>query len=176
MNKMIFVNLPVADMERSKAFYEAIGATNEPKFSSPQGAMMKFSDQIAVMLLTPDFYRGFTSKPIADAHGSSQVLLAISCDDRAGVDRMVEAAAANGGGLGQMRRESVPGLLGLRVQALEGEQVPVAQQRPEDLVVVDAQVIDAGLGHLQGLAGEACDADPWHVEADDLSGDRLDRG
>jgi predicted lactoylglutathione lyase len=97
MSKMIFVNLPVADIEASKRFYEAIGATNEPKFTSPQGAMMKFSDSIAVMLLTHDFYRGFTSKPIADAHASSQVLLAISCEDRAAVDRIVEAAAANGG-------------------------------------------------------------------------------
>jgi hypothetical protein len=79
-------------------------------------------------------------------------------------------------GLGQMRREPVPGLVGLRVQALDLEQVPVAQQRPQYLVVVDALVIDAGLGHLEGLAGEAWDADSWHVEADHLLGDRLDRG
>jgi hypothetical protein len=42
--------------------------------------------------------------------------------------------------------------------------------------VVDAQVIDAGLGHLEGLAGEALDADAGHVEAEHLAGDRLDRG
>jgi hypothetical protein len=79
-------------------------------------------------------------------------------------------------GLGQVRRELVPGLVGLPVQALEAEQVPGAQQWPEDLVVVDAQVRDAGLGHLPGLAGEARDGDPGHGEAEHLSADRLDRG
>jgi predicted lactoylglutathione lyase len=94
---MIFINLPVTDMERSRRFYEAIGARNEPKFSNEMGAMMQFSDEIAVMLLTHDFYRTFTSKPIGDAHGTSGVLLCISCDSPAAVDQMVDAAAANGG-------------------------------------------------------------------------------
>ncbi|MEO7634313.1 MAG: VOC family protein [Sphingomicrobium sp.] len=94
---MIFVNLPVSNIDASKRFYEAIGARNEPKFTSPQGAMMQFSDSISVMLLTHDFYRTFTSKPIADAHRSSQALLCISCDGREAVDAMVDAAAANGG-------------------------------------------------------------------------------
>jgi predicted lactoylglutathione lyase len=97
MDKMIFVNLPVTDLARSKAFYEAIGARNEPKFSNESGAMMQFSDTIAVMLLTHDFYRTFTAKPIADAHSTSGALLCISCDSPADVDRMVEAAASNGG-------------------------------------------------------------------------------
>jgi predicted lactoylglutathione lyase len=94
---MIFINLPVADMERSRRFYEAIGARKEPKFSNEHGAMMQFSDQIAVMLLTHDFYRSFTAKPIADAHETSSALLCISCDSPSAVDSMVEAAAANGG-------------------------------------------------------------------------------
>ena len=97
MSRMIFINLPVTDLERSKAFYTALGAVNEPKFSNESAAMMKFSDEIAVMLLTHDFYRTFTGKPIADAQATSQVLLCISCDGRAEVDRMVEAAAGNGG-------------------------------------------------------------------------------
>ena len=46
------------------------------------------------MLLTQPFYATFTSKPIADAHNSSQVLLAISCDSPAEVDRIIESAAA----------------------------------------------------------------------------------
>jgi uncharacterized protein len=97
MSRMIFINLPVAEMERSKRFYEAIGARNEPKFSNEHGAMMQFSDTIAVMLLTHCFYGTFTGKEIADAHRTSQTLLAISCDSPAAVDAMVEAAAANGG-------------------------------------------------------------------------------
>jgi len=97
MSRMIFINLPVTDLDRSKAFYAALGAQNEPKFSNESAAMMKFSDDIAVMLLNHDFYRTFTGKPIADAHATSQVLLCVSCDGRAEVDRMVEAAAAHGG-------------------------------------------------------------------------------
>ncbi|HET6943452.1 MAG TPA: VOC family protein, partial [Sphingomicrobium sp.] len=97
MSRMIFVNLPVADLEASKRFYEAIGARNEPKFSNEAAAMMVLSDTINVMLLSKPFYSTFTDKPIADAHTSSQVLLCVSCDSAAEVDQLVDAAAANGG-------------------------------------------------------------------------------
>ena len=97
MSRMIFVNLPVGDLERSKRFYEAIGARNEPKFSNQAAAMMVLSDMISVMLLTHPFYATFTTKPIADAQSSSQVILCISCDSPEEVDRLVDAAAANGG-------------------------------------------------------------------------------
>jgi predicted lactoylglutathione lyase len=97
MPRMIFVNLPVADLEQSIRFYEAIGATKEPKFSNEQAAMMVLSETIFVMLLRHEFYSTFTGKQIADAHRSSQVLLALSADSPADVDRLVEAAAANGG-------------------------------------------------------------------------------
>jgi predicted lactoylglutathione lyase len=95
--RKLFINLPVTDLGRAMSFYEAVGATNVPQFSNEHAAMMRFSDEIAVMLLTHDFYRGFTSKPIVDAHSGSAVLLAISCEDRAAVDSMVEAAARAGG-------------------------------------------------------------------------------
>lgn len=80
MSRMIFVNLPVKDLERSTAFYEAIGFRNEPKFSNDVAAMMVLSDTISVMLLTHPFYATFTRKPIADSNNSSQVILCISCD------------------------------------------------------------------------------------------------
>ena len=97
MSRMIFINLPVTDLERSIRFYEAIGGRKEPKFSNDAAAMMVLSETISVMLLTHDFYKGFTGKPIADAHATSQVLIALSADSPAAVDRMVEAAAAAGG-------------------------------------------------------------------------------
>lgn len=97
MSRMIFVNLPVQDLERSKAFYEAIGFRNEPKFSNDAAAMMILSQTISVMLLTHPFYATFTRKPIADAHNSSQVILCISCDNPQDVDRITDAAAAAGG-------------------------------------------------------------------------------
>ena len=97
MSRMIFVNLPVQNLERSKAFYEAIGFRNEPKFTSDEAAMMVLSDTISVMLLTHPFYATFTRKPIADARKSSQMLLCISCESPAEVDQITNAAGAAGG-------------------------------------------------------------------------------
>lgn len=95
--RMIFVNLPVTDLARSIAFYEAVGARKEPKFSNEAAAMMVISDTISVMLLTHPFYTSFTSKPIADAHASSQVLLCLSAENTAAVDAMVDKAGSAGG-------------------------------------------------------------------------------
>ena len=92
MTKMIFVNLPVADLERATAFYEAIGFEKSGQFSNEKASGMIWSDAIMVMLLTHDFWRTFTDKAIPDAKASCQVLLAISRDDRAEVDAIVEAA------------------------------------------------------------------------------------
>ena len=111
MTRMIFVNLPVTDLERSKAFYEAIGLRNEPKFSNEAAAMMVLSDTIAVMLLTHPFYATFTRKPIADSRNSSQVLLAISCDSPADVDRITEAAASAGGTADVGPRQDMGGMM-----------------------------------------------------------------
>ena len=97
MSKMIFINLPVTDFDRSITFYEAVGGRKEPKFSNERAAMIVLSDAIHVMLLTHDFYKTFTGKPIADAHQSSQVLLALSADSTADVDATVGKAAAAGG-------------------------------------------------------------------------------
>ena len=97
MTKMIFVNLPVADLEKSKAFYEAIGFTNNPMFSDDTAACMVLSDAIYVMLLTHEKWSSFTTKAIPDAKKSAQLMLAISLDSRAEVDRLTEIAGANGG-------------------------------------------------------------------------------
>ena len=96
-SRMIFVNLPVEDLKRSKAFYEALGFRNEPKFTNDAAAAMVLSDTIVVMLLTRPFYSTFTSKPIADAHSSSEMLLCISCASTTEVDQLAGTAAANGG-------------------------------------------------------------------------------
>ena len=109
MPRMIFVNLPVQDLERSKAFYEAIGFRNEPKFSNDAAAMMVLSDTISVMLLTHPFYGTFTRKPIADARNSSQVMLCFSCESPAEVDRITEAAGAAGGKTDQSQKDDTQG-------------------------------------------------------------------
>jgi predicted lactoylglutathione lyase len=97
MSKMIFVNLPVADLAAAKAFYEAIGATNNPQFTDDTAACMVFSDVIHVMLLTHDKFRQFTPKPIADSRATTGMLIAISADSRDGVDEITEKALAAGG-------------------------------------------------------------------------------
>jgi len=108
---MIFVNLPVADLARSVHFYEAIGARKEPKFSNEAAAMMVFSDTISVMLLTHDFYKGFTGKQIADAHQTSEVLIALSADSPAAVDAMVDAATSAGGKADPGPKQDMGGLM-----------------------------------------------------------------
>ncbi|MBM6576164.1 lactoylglutathione lyase [Microvirga sp. SRT01] len=98
MAKMIFVNLPVKDVEASIAFYQAIGATKDERFSQPdKAASMQVSDTIVFMLLSHDFFAGFSPKPIADAHQSTEVLLCLSQDSREAVDAITEAAAKAGG-------------------------------------------------------------------------------
>jgi predicted lactoylglutathione lyase len=94
---MIFVNLPVNDLSRSTAFYEAVGGTRNPQFSDETSSCMVFSETIHVMLLTHDKYRMFTQRPIADAHKTSAALIALTVDDRADVDRTVDLAATTGG-------------------------------------------------------------------------------
>jgi hypothetical protein len=95
--QLIFINLPVADLPRSIAFYEAVGATRNPMFSDDTAACMVLSDVIHVMLLTHDKWRTFTDRAIPDAHASAQVLLCLSRDSREAVDAVVAQAEAVGG-------------------------------------------------------------------------------
>ena len=97
MTKLIFVNLPVADLPAAMTFYEAIGATNNPRFTDETAACMVFSDTIHVMLLTHNKFAQFTPKRIADARETSEVLIALSADSRDAVDEVTEKALAAGG-------------------------------------------------------------------------------
>jgi predicted lactoylglutathione lyase len=94
---MIFVNLPVSDLQRSRSFLEALGAVNDPRFTDETAACMTLSESIHVMILTHDKFRQFTPRPIADASLASEVLICISADSRESVDTAVERAEANGG-------------------------------------------------------------------------------
>jgi predicted lactoylglutathione lyase len=97
MAKMIFVNLPVADLPKSKAFYEALGFVTNEQFTNENAASMLWSDTIVVMLLTHDFWKTFTSKAIPNPKESAQMALAINFDSREDVDTITEAAGRNGG-------------------------------------------------------------------------------
>ena len=97
MSKMIFVNLPVTDLPKSMAFYEAVGFTNNPQFTNENTAAMAWSDTIVVMLLKHEFWKTFTSKTIPNAKESAQVLLCISMDSREAVESVVVDATRAGG-------------------------------------------------------------------------------
>ena len=96
MTPMIFVNLPVSDLVKARAFYEALGFTHNPAFSDETGACMVLSETIHVMLLTHAKWQGFTTRPICPV-GSSEVSLAITVADRAaGVGRFGIARGQRG--------------------------------------------------------------------------------
>jgi uncharacterized protein len=102
MSTKIFVNLPVKDLQKSMAFFGAIGWSFNPQFTDETAASMVISDDIYAMLLTHEKYLTFTSKQIADASKTSEVMIALSVDRRQEVGRIVDAAVKAGG------RESRP--------------------------------------------------------------------
>lgn len=97
MSRQIYVNLPIKNMDRSKAFFAALGFTFNPQFSNEQGACMVIAPNISAMLLVEPFFQTFTQKPIANAHETTEVLLCLSCESRAEVDALVAKAVAAGG-------------------------------------------------------------------------------
>lgn len=97
MARMIFINLPVTDLERATEFYLAIGAVRNGQFSDDTASCMVLSEIIHVMLLTHDKYRYFTTKTIADAKTTSQVLLCITAGSRNEFDEVVGRAGRAGG-------------------------------------------------------------------------------
>jgi predicted lactoylglutathione lyase len=121
----------VQDLDRSVRFYKAVGARKEPKFSNDQAAMMVLSDVIHVMLLKHNFYSSFTSKPIADAHQSSQVLLCLSADSPEAVDATVNAAKAAGGRIDVgLKQEPTPMMYGRDFEDPDGHSWEVMWMDP----------------------------------------------
>ncbi len=98
MAKQIYVNLPVKDLAKSTAFYEALGFTKNLTFSNEKASAMMWTDDIFVMLLTRDFYQTFLKgKIIADTQAANGVLLALTLDTKEAVQAFADAAKQNGG-------------------------------------------------------------------------------
>ena len=97
MHKQIYVNLAVADLPKSKAFFERLGLAFEPNFTNDQAACLIIGENIYAMLLVKEFFKTFTSKPLADPAQSTEALICLSCDSRAEVDTLVAKAVAAGG-------------------------------------------------------------------------------
>jgi predicted lactoylglutathione lyase len=98
MGRMIFINLPVADLATARGFYAAVGAVNEPRFTDDTAACMTLSEHIHVMLLTHAKFASFSPRPIP-SRDTAEVLLCLSADSRDEVDRLCEAAWNAGGRL-----------------------------------------------------------------------------
>jgi uncharacterized protein len=120
MAKMIFVSLPVSDLARATAFYQAIGAAKNAQFSDDTASCMVFSETIHAMLMTHDKYRQFTTKKIADARTTSQVLICLSADSRAEVDELVGKAKAAGGAIDPSPVDDYSFMYGRSFEDLDG--------------------------------------------------------
>lgn len=95
----VFINLPVKDLEKTKAFFSAIGFAFNPQFTNELAACMILGKNMYAMLLTHGHFAPFTKKPIADATKATEVLIAFSASSRAEVDEIVQKAVAAGGKL-----------------------------------------------------------------------------
>ncbi len=94
----LYINLPVGDLPKATAFYEALGFTLNPQFSSEDASGMVWDDSLSVMLLTSGFCTNFLGKKtIADAHATTEVLNALQFDSKAEVDAFFEKAIQAGG-------------------------------------------------------------------------------
>ena len=97
MSRLVFINLPVADLSRSIAFYEGLGFVRNPQFSGEDAGCIVINDSVSVMLGTHAKFREFTPKAICDTSKAVEVLLNLSCESREEVDRLVAKATAAGG-------------------------------------------------------------------------------
>ena len=96
-SRLFFLNLPVRDLDASRAFFGGLGFAFDPKFTDESCACMVISDQAYVMLLAASRFADFTTKPTADARQSTEALFCLSAESREGVDELVDAALAAGG-------------------------------------------------------------------------------
>ena len=121
MTKMIFVNLPVDDVEKAAVFYEAVGFRRDLRFSQPDiTASMQWSDEIVFMLLGHDRFADFARKPRPDPRATTGALYALSMDGRDGVDAIVASAAAAGGSADPLSVQDYGVMYGRSFEDLDG--------------------------------------------------------
>ena len=97
MHKQIFVNLAVDKLDRSKAFFSALGFNFDPRFTNDQAACLILGENLYAMLLGKDLFKSFTRKSLCDPKESTEALVGLSCDSRGEVDALVAKALAAGG-------------------------------------------------------------------------------
>lgn len=92
----VFINLAVADLDRSRRFFTGLGFGFDERFSDEKAIAMVISEAAVVMLLRRAFFQTFTPHPLTDGT-STEVLIAVQCENREAVDAMVARALATGG-------------------------------------------------------------------------------
>ena len=98
MNKQIIFNLAVKDLEKSRAFFSALGFSFNPQWSGDSTAYMVIvEDSIHAMLMTEDFFRSLIDKPLVQAKEANEVIICLSCESREEVDSLIAKAVAAGG-------------------------------------------------------------------------------
>ena len=97
MPTTICVSYPITDLDRSKAFYTALGATVDPSFTDDSAARLVWEENISLMILKRELFATFTDKQLADPATSAQVQIAFTRDSREDVDATAEAGLAAGG-------------------------------------------------------------------------------
>jgi predicted lactoylglutathione lyase len=97
MNKQIIFNLPVRDLERSKAFFTALGFSLNPRFSNENALFMDVvEDSLHVMLMTEAFFQSLINKQVVRARDANEVIICLSCESRDEVDSLIARAQAAG--------------------------------------------------------------------------------
>jgi len=97
MIKQICLNLPVADLPKSRAFFEALGFSPNPEFTSDAAVMIVLAETISIMLAPHAKFREFTPKAVCDTSKAVEVLINLQCSSRQMVDDLVAKALAAGG-------------------------------------------------------------------------------
>jgi len=97
MSRMIFVNLAVDSVAKSRAFFDSLGFTFNEQYCDENTACLVISDTIFAMLLTKERFQGFAPKGICDSSKANEALLCLSCDSEAEVDALVKKAVVAGG-------------------------------------------------------------------------------
>ena len=92
MATKVFINLPVKDLNKSKAFFEGLGYSFNPQFSDENAACMIISDNIFAMLLVESYFQTFTKKPVSDAKTSTEVLIALDAGSKEEVEQTIVKA------------------------------------------------------------------------------------
>lgn len=122
MTKELWLNLPVRDIKKSKAFFAELGFSFNLQYgNSDDSASLVIGDKnIIVMLFTEAVFKNFTSHPVADTGLATEVLLSLGAETREEVDEMTRKAEKAGGTVYCRPEESQGWMYGCGFADLDG--------------------------------------------------------